>query len=57
MYDGLEKYHRNIKKWYKDNKENVIAAWDSTRPTKCPVGKVGKPASLKKDRSNPDKKD
>ena len=58
MYAGLEAYYRNIKKWHKKHKPALIAAWDEKRPTDCPVGKFGKPASLTKkdEKTSPDKK-
>lgn len=35
----LSKYHNNIVVWHRANKEKLIAAWNETRPTDCPVGK------------------
>lgn len=32
------KYERNIVKWWKDNKTELIDAWNRLRPTDCPVG-------------------
>jgi hypothetical protein len=37
--NGLKKYFKNIKKWHSKNKEKLITAWNSSRPTNCPVGK------------------
>ncbi|MBP6738650.1 MAG: DUF4160 domain-containing protein [Leptospiraceae bacterium] len=36
--DSLKKYFRNIRKWHSENKETLIAKWNSSRPTHCPVG-------------------
>ena len=36
---GLSKWYKNIKKWHKKNKQNLIQTWNSTRPSNCPVGK------------------
>jgi hypothetical protein len=35
---GLGKYHGVIKNWHAENKQRLIEAWDSRRPTDCPVG-------------------
>lgn len=35
----LEKWHRTIRKWHEEHKQDLIAAWDRTRPSDCPVGK------------------
>ena len=45
QHDGMERYFRNIKKWYKKkgNKEQLIKKWNETRPTGCQVGEC-KPA-------------
>lgn len=36
--DALKKYFRNIKKWHKDKKQELIDFWNTMRPTDCPVG-------------------
>ncbi len=36
---GLKQHHKAIKKWHAVNKQKLIATWDSTRPSDCPVGK------------------
>jgi hypothetical protein len=41
---GLEKYDRNISKWWKDNRCALILAWNSSRPPECTVGPVDVPA-------------
>ncbi len=39
MYgNALSKYLRNIKKWHKKNKNELIQFWNKKRPTDCPVG-------------------
>jgi hypothetical protein len=35
---GLEKFHGVIKNWHAGNKPKLIEAWNSRRPTDCPVG-------------------
>jgi len=37
---GLERFNRNIAKWWKQNKLLVATAWNSARPTDCTVGVV-----------------
>jgi hypothetical protein len=36
---GLSRWERNIRAWHSKNKQALIAVWDRTRPTDCPVGK------------------
>ncbi len=36
---GLSTYFKNIKKWHKKNKKQLIDFWNKKRPTDCPVGK------------------
>lgn len=36
--NGLSTYLRNIKKWHKKNKKELIIFWNKKRPTDCPVG-------------------
>jgi hypothetical protein len=36
---SLQRYSRNIQKWHKAYKEEIIKCWNETRPTDCPVGK------------------
>jgi len=33
------RYERNIRKWWKSNKVELIKFWDEKRPSDCPVGK------------------
>ncbi len=40
---GLEKFDHNIRKWWRDNYCELIAVWNSTRPTDCQVGPVDVP--------------
>tara|TARA_Y100000034_G_C6632755_1_gene276311 strand:+ start:86 stop:448 length:363 start_codon:yes stop_codon:yes gene_type:complete len=35
---ALSKYFRNIKKWHKNYKVQLIEFWNSKRPSDCPVG-------------------
>lgn len=36
----LSRYFKNIKKWHKNNKEELINEWNRFRPSGCPVGEV-----------------
>lgn len=36
--NALSGYFRNIKKWHKKNKKQLISFWNEKRPTDCPVG-------------------
>ncbi len=39
--DGqLFNYFKNIKKWHKKHKEALVNAWNESRPSDCPVGRV-----------------
>jgi Domain of unknown function (DUF4160) len=39
MYrSGLKKYWGNIRRWHRDNKQQLIAFWNAKRPSGCPVG-------------------
>jgi hypothetical protein len=40
---GLERYDRNIEKWWRDNKCELILTWNRLRPADCPVGIVPVP--------------
>ena len=35
---GLRKWERNIRKWHASHKDELIATWNRTRPSDCPVG-------------------
>ncbi len=35
---GLNKWERNIRKWHKEHKADLIEAWNRLRPADCPVG-------------------
>lgn len=37
---GLKKWFKNIKKWHKENKIELVSAWNSSRPADCPVGPI-----------------
>jgi len=34
------KQKKAVEKWYKENKKILIKAWNETRPSDCPVGKI-----------------
>jgi len=37
--DGqLQTFEKNIKKWWKNNKDRLIEIWNERRPSDCPVG-------------------
>jgi len=36
--EAIIKFKKNIFKWWKKNKSKIIDAWDSSRPSDCPVG-------------------
>jgi len=40
---GLERFDKNIRKWWKDNRCKLIAVWNDTRPTDCQVGPMPVP--------------
>jgi hypothetical protein len=40
---GLEKYEKNIRKWYEENLCALIDSWNRNRPSDCPVGPVDVP--------------
>lgn len=40
---GLERYERNIEKWWRDNRCVLILTWNKLRPADCPVGTVPVP--------------
>lgn len=44
---GLEKFERNIKKWWTKNKCTLISVWNRTRPTDCVVGPIEVPEECK----------
>jgi hypothetical protein len=35
---GLRNFYRNVREWHGKHKQLLITAWDSRRPTGCPVG-------------------
>lgn len=41
--NGLERYDRNIEKWWLDNRCTLILAWNRLRPADCPVGMMPVP--------------
>jgi hypothetical protein len=40
---GLERFEKNIRVWWQNNKCELIAAWNRLRPADCPVGPVAVP--------------
>ena len=34
----VRKYGKNIKRWWKENKQHLIQIWNERRPADCPVG-------------------
>jgi hypothetical protein len=38
MQGKLDRFERNIRKWYKKNRAHIIEQWNLNRPTDCPVG-------------------
>jgi len=38
--NGLRDYFKNIKKWHKNNRVKIVAAWNHSRPSDCPAGKI-----------------
>ncbi|HEX4694460.1 DUF4160 domain-containing protein [Sphingomonas sp.] len=40
---GLERYDRNVEKWWRDNRCELILTWNRLRPADCPVGTVPVP--------------
>ncbi|KYG22609.1 hypothetical protein SE92_22320 [Bradyrhizobium sp. AT1] len=45
--EGLEKFDRNIKKWWKKNMCTLVKVWNETRPTDCVVGAMDVPEECK----------
>jgi hypothetical protein len=37
---GLSKFDRNIRKWHEKHKQDLVSAWNTSRPSNCPVGPV-----------------
>jgi hypothetical protein len=44
---GLERFDRNIKKWWKKNMCTLVKVWNETRPTDCVVGAMDMPEECK----------
>jgi hypothetical protein len=40
---GLDRYDRNIAKWWRDNRCELILSWNRLRPADCLVGQVEVP--------------
>lgn len=40
---GLERYDRNVLRWWRDHKCELILTWNRLRPADCPVGTVPVP--------------
>lgn len=41
---GLDRYDRNVAKWWRDNRCELILSWNRLRPADCPVGPVAVPS-------------
>jgi hypothetical protein len=46
--EGLERFDRNIKKWWKKNLCRLVETWNDRRPGDCQVGPVQVPDECKK---------
>lgn len=46
---GLEKYDKNIRKWYEKHRCAIIESWNRNRPSDCPVGAVDVPQECLKE--------
>nr|QCL10658.1 hypothetical protein C6.5e_762 [Rhizobium rhizogenes] len=44
---GLEKYDRNIRKWWTKYRCDLVKTWNNTRPANCQVGVVPLPPECK----------
>jgi hypothetical protein len=38
--NGLERYDRVIREWWRENRALLVDKWNTSRPTDCPVGAV-----------------
>ncbi|WP_185681193.1 DUF4160 domain-containing protein [Parvibaculum sedimenti] len=52
---GLEKYERNIRKWWSENRCALIETWNRTRPDNCPVGPMAVPPDCLPNTEKPDR--
>jgi hypothetical protein len=41
------RYEKIVRKWWHSNQTILIETWNTTRPTDCPVGKIGEPTRRK----------
>lgn len=48
---GLERFDRNISKWWKANFCDLIKVWNSSRPTGCQVGPMPVPDECKSEKT------
>jgi hypothetical protein len=37
---GLERFDRNIRKWWATNRDLPVTVWNDSRPSDCPVGPI-----------------
>lgn len=51
---GLERFDRNIEKWWRDNRCELILAWNRLRPADCPVGTVPVPPECEPNKDEAD---
>lgn len=51
---GLDRYDRNIAKWWHDNRCELILSWNRLRPADCPVGPVAVPPECETEGSEDD---
>jgi hypothetical protein len=42
--NGLERYDRIIREWWRKNQKLLIQKWNASRPTNCPVGPIALPS-------------
>lgn len=42
------RYEKIVRRWWEENKDDLIETWNRTRPSDCPVGKSGAPTPRKK---------
>jgi hypothetical protein len=41
----LERYDRAVHFWWKRHRRRLVAKWNASRPTDCPVGEMAIPSS------------
>lgn len=50
----LERYDRNIKTWWRENRCKLILAWNLLRTADCPVGTVPVPPECEPNKDEAD---